>query len=212
MSTVLLQKLTTISRLVAVSSLALSAITMAPVYAQESSISLDLNDDAVRLSWQQFRPTRQLSYGASAFNHQDRGTVLTAGFHITGNAATKARPINAGLGGRIVYADAESIGNSTSPGLSIPSENGYALAVGGFFKGQIPNYDRIGFGGHVYFAPDVLAFGDMEEFVDLWLYGSYSVLRNGDVYIGGRSLKADYSGRGDYNFDTGLHAGFILKF
>ncbi len=227
MSIVFLNKLYTISRLAAVTAV-LGAAAATPVFAQDSSVSLDLNDDAVRLSWQQFRPERQFSFEASAFNHQDRGTIATVGFHITGNAATKARPISAGLGGRLVYADAERIAGTgviVDPALdplSVPgngiiatgisSQNGYALAVGGFFRGQIPNYDRIGFGGHLYFAPDVLAFGDMEEFSDLWLYGSYSVLRNGDLYIGARSLKADFKGRGDYNFDTGLHAGFTLKF
>ena len=210
-----LQNFATINCLVALCAQAAAVSVVAPVHAQNSSVSLDLNDDAVRLSWQQFRPARQLSYEASVLNHQDRGTVAAVGFHITGNAATKARPINAGLGGRIVYADAESIiigGSAGDPDLNIPGQTGYALAVGGFFKGQVPNYDRIGFGGHLYFAPDVLAFSDMKEFADLWLYGSYAVLRNGDIYVGARTLKADFDGRGDYNFDTGLHVGFSLKF
>ncbi len=200
MTTAFSTKFTAIRRLTAATLAGASLMAATSVFAQDSSISLDLNDDAVRLSWQQFRPERQFSYEASVLNHQDRGTVGAVGFHITGNAATKARPISAGLGGRLVYADTDA------------SSSGYALAVGGFFRGQIPNYDRIGYGGHVYFAPDVLAFSDMEEFADLWLYGSYSVLRNGDLYVGARSLKSDFKGRGDYNFDTGVHAGFTLKF
>ncbi|MFK8029950.1 MAG: YfaZ family outer membrane protein [Gammaproteobacteria bacterium] len=205
-----------------------------PVLAQNSSISLDLNDDAVRLSWNQIRPERQIGYGASAFNHQDRGNIFSGDFHITGNAATKARPINAGLGGRVVLARAEEGPELENPvivdpvpgstdfpstaelialgAIRRPSRNGYALAVGGFFDGKIPNYDRIGFGGHLYYSPEVLAFGEMEEFTDVWLYASYSVLRNGDVYLGARALKADFKDIGDYKFDTGVHVGFKLKF
>ncbi len=191
------------------------AFMVAPVKAQNASVSLDLNDDAVRITGQQIRPARQVSFGGSVFNHQDRGTVLTGDFHIIGNAATKARPITAGLGGRLVYTDVDEDFVPADPifiGGDVPKQKGYGLAVGGFFNGQIPNYDRFGYGGHLYFSPDVLAFGDLKEYADVWLYGSYSVLRNGDVYVGVRSLKADFKAIGDFNFDTGLHVGFTLKF
>ncbi len=131
MTTVFPNKFTAIRRLGAASLVGVCFALAVPAVAQDSSISLDLNDDAVRLSWQQFRPERQFSYEASILNHQDRGLVATGGFHITGNAATKARPISAGLGGRLVYADAED--------TTVSGPNGYALAVGGFFRGQIPN-------------------------------------------------------------------------
>ncbi|MEM7081956.1 MAG: YfaZ family outer membrane protein [Pseudomonadota bacterium] len=193
----------------------LSLVGSMAASAQTATLGLDINDDAVRLSWQQSPSTRQIAFGASAFNHQDRGTVITGDFHIIGNAATKARPVAAGLGGRVVYANTDLDNLPTIaivPPPSSPTEDGYALSIGGYFSGQLPNYDRIGYGGHLYFSPDVLAFGDLEEFADLWLYGSYSVLRNGDVYIGARTLKGDFKLRGDFNFDTGVHIGFRLKF
>ncbi len=194
-------------------------LMLVPVQAQNTSVSLDLNDDALRLTGHQIQPERQITYGGSIFNHQDRGLVVTGDFHITGNAATSARPITAGLGGRIVntsvdddFGEPDDILPMPPVSSLFPDQSGYALAIGGFFKGQVPNYDRIGFGGHLYFAPDVLAFGDMEEYTDLWLYGSYSVLRNGDVYVGVRSLKSDFNVIKDFSFDTGVHAGFTLKF
>lgn len=172
--------------------------------AHADSLSLDLNDDAARISWASLREPRNIRFDASLLHHQDRGNVVSGGFHITGNAATQSRPINAGLGGRLYWAGSDS---------SISGDrDGFALAVGGFFEAKVPNYDRLGFGGHVYFAPDVLAFGDMKQLSDISFFGSYSVLRQGDIYLGIRNVKADYSGLGDFTFDTGVHVGFTLNF
>jgi hypothetical protein len=40
----------------------------------------------------------------------------------------------------------------------------------------------------------------------------YSVLRDGDVYLGLRRIQAEYKGSGRFTFDSGLHAGFELRF
>ena len=75
-----------------------------------------------------------------------------------------------------------------------------------------PTYDRVGFGGHVYYAPDVLGFGDVDDLVDISARVTWSVLREGDVYLGVRNVKGDFGNRGEATLDTGLHIGFILNF
>lgn len=198
-----------------------SGVLSPVVLAQNDAVSLDLNADALRLSWAHINPERQFRTDGSWLHHQDHGNVASVGFHITGNAATAERPINAGLGGRVLWASTEQQ-NTVDPMVlmmpvaltiaPIPDEDGAGLAVGGFFDAKIPNYDRIGFGGHLYFAPDILTFGDLEQYTDLWLYGSYSVLRQGDIYLGVRNVKGDFKRANDFNFDTGVHVGFTLKF
>jgi len=205
----------------AIFSLLLTSVLAPPAHAQNDALSLDLNADAARLAWAHMIPERQIRIDASWLHHQDHGDVASVGFHITGNAATAERPINAGLGGKVLWAATEQQ-NIVPPMLimmpgaltiaPVPDEDGAGLAVGGFFDAKIPNYDRIGFGGHLYFAPDILAFGDLEQYTELWLYGSYSVLRQGDIYLGVRNVKGDFKRAGDFNFDTGVHVGFTLKF
>jgi hypothetical protein len=169
--------------------------------AQADRLDLDLNDDAARLTYVHPFEARRTQVEGSWLHHQDRGDVIAAGFQITGNAASQERPVNAGLGARLVYADADGVNAS-----------GSAVAVGGFFDAKIPQYDRFGIGGHLYFAPDVLAFGDATEFFDFSVHGSYSVLRQGDVYVGLRNVRADFDDNGSVTFDTGLHIGFRLSF
>lgn len=179
-----------------------------------STLGIDLNNDAARLSWSRTGAGENTRYGASVLHDTNRGTVVSGGFHITGNAATQQRPVNAGLGGKLYFASSSlpDVSDLLPADLQIADENGSGIGLGGFFESRIPNYDRLGFGGHLYYVPDVLAFGDLKQLTDIWLYGSYSVLRQGDVYLGWRNVKADYKGFGDFTFDTGVHLGFTLKF
>lgn len=163
--------------------------------------SLDINDDAARIFYAHPIGDRKIRLDGAWLHHQDRGDVLGVGFHVTGNAATASRPINAGLGVRAEFFSADK-----------SNADGQALAVGAFFDGKLPTYDRIGFGGYLYFAPDVLAFGDAEQFTAVSLYGSYSILRNAELYLGVRNVKADFEGFPDVTFDTGLHIGILLNF
>ena len=169
--------------------------------AHADSLSLDLNDDAARLTWRHPIESNKTQIDASILHHQNRGNVLAAGFHITGNAATRERPVNAGLGGRFYYTDADRA-----------NADGGALAVGGFVDAKLPSYNRVGFGGHIYYAPDVLGFGDVEEILDITVEANYSVLREGEVYLGWRNVGADFDDRGDVTFDTGFFVGFRLNF
>lgn len=181
---------------------ALGAMLVAAVSAHADRLDLDLNGDAARLTYAHPFEARKTSLDASLLHHQDRGDVLAVGFHITGNAATQERPVNAGLGGRLYYADADGLQDGS----------GGALAVGGFFDAKIPNYNRFGVGGHAYFAPDVLAFGDATQVIDISVHASYAVLRQGDVYVGVRNVNVDYDEAGSRTFDTGFHIGFRLNF
>ncbi len=181
-----------------------ATLAVAGMSASADTLDLDLNDDAARVTYAHSYEARKTRVDASWLHHQDRGDVLAVGFTIEGNAATQARPVNAGIGGRIMYADANGF-----------SASGSALAVGGFFDAKLPNYNRIGVAGHLYFAPDVLAFGDLDQILDVSIQATYAVLRQGDVYIGLRNVRADFKDgltQKSQSFDTGLHVGFRLNF
>jgi hypothetical protein len=177
------------------------ALLVVTAPARADSLSLDLNDDAARVTFERPFAASKTRIDGSWLHHQERGDALSLGLHITGNAASQARPVNAGLGGRVYYVNADRA-----------DVDGVVLAVGGFVDGKLPNYDRIGFGAHVYFAPDVLAFGDASQFTDLSVHASYSVLRQGEVYLGLRNVQGEFDNRGDVTIDTGLMLGFRLNF
>jgi hypothetical protein len=170
--------------------------------AFSSEVDVNLNSDAARVTIV-FPPIRdKLLLDASWLHHNDNGEVVSAGGHVSGFAAPGSDAVTVGLGARMHWVSRDKGRN----------EDGTALGLGGFLKYTLAAYDRISFGGHAYYAPGVVSFGDVEEFYDIDLWAGYSIIKDADVYLGWRSMKADFKGDGTVNMDTGLHAGFRVRF
>ena len=171
--------------------------------AHADSLELNLNNDAVRLTFSWDARDDKLTFDAGWLHHQDTGNVAHAGLHLVDFAASGPSAPEVGIGGRLFYIDAD-----TGPS----SAQGGALGLGGFFRYSFPQANRFGIRGHLYFAPDVVAFGDTERYMEAALGVSYNVLRDADVYIGYRYVKAEFSDTPDLTLDTGLHVGLRLSF
>jgi hypothetical protein len=175
----------------------------APAFAQTTGKALDvnLNSDAVRLgfSWRLGDPNYLAEIGW--LYSQDKGDVVSGSFHLVDSASGSGTALQAGLGVRLVHT-------RTDPSVV----NGTALALGGFARYTLPNADRYNIGGYGYYAPDITSFGDQTEYYELGVRVGYSVLRDGDVYLGLRRIQAEYKGAGRFTFDSGLHAGFEIRF
>ncbi len=169
--------------------------------AQADGLDLNLNDDAARLTYRRPLESRPVEIDGSWLHHQDNGDVASIGLHLSGNSGTAQNPVNAGIGGRLYFVDADRVG-----------ADGGALAVGGFVRWKLPQANRVGIGGHLYFAPDVIAFGDAEQYFEAAVYASYEILREAEVYVGLRNVKADFDDAPEVTFDTGLHLGLRLRF
>jgi hypothetical protein len=131
----------------------------------------------------------------------DEGDVVHAGLQVTGDAGTGNKSLTAGIGARLAYLDGDGSGRS-----------GYALGVGGSLRWVLPGYDRFAVSGEYFWAPDVLSGGDAEKYVDGTVRIGFSVTRQAEVYVGARYTGADYNNRPSILFDTGMHAGFNLRF
>ena len=131
----------------------------------------------------------------------DEGDVFHAGLQVTGDAGTGNHNLTAGIGARLAYLDGDGNGRS-----------GYALGLGGSVRWVIPRYDRFAVSGEYYWAPDILSGGDAKKYVDGTVRLGFSVTRQADVYVGARYTGADYNNRPSILFDTGMHAGFNLRF
>lgn len=175
----------------------------APAFAQTTGKALDvnLNNDAVRLGfgWRLGDPKYLAEFGW--LHNQDKGDVIHGSFHLVDAASGSGTALQAGLGVRLVHT-------RTDPSVF----DGTALAIGGFARYTPPAADRYNIGGYVYYAPDVTSFGDQEEYYEVGMRLGYSVLRDGDVYLGLRRIQARYDAPGKFAFDSGLHVGFELRF
>jgi hypothetical protein len=171
--------------------------------AQTTGKALDVNlsGDAVRLgfSWRLGNPNYLAELGW--LYNQDKGDVVHASFHLVDAASGSGTALQAGLGVRLVHTRTDP---STFDGTS--------LALGGFARYTLPNANRYNIGGYGYYAPDVSSFGDQTEFYEIGVRAGYSIVRDGDVYLGLRRIQAKYKGLGRFTLDSGLHIGFELRF
>jgi hypothetical protein len=176
-------------------------LACSPLAVAANGVDLNINNKAVRVTVD-FELTNNLLLDGNWYYHQDRGNIFGAGFHVTGAATGGPHPLYAGLGGRLFWIDSDVAAR----------DNGMALPLGGFVTYTLPDYDRFTLGGSLYYAPDVLSFGDVDSYREYNVWGAYSVLRQGQVYLGVRGIKAGFSGSPDVTFDTGLHFGLRLRF
>ena len=165
------------------------------------ALDVNLNNDAVRLgfSWRLGDPSYLAELGW--LYSQDKGDVIHGSFHLVDAASGSGTALQAGLGVRVVHT-------RTDPSVF----NGTSLALGGFARYTFPDANRYNIGGYGYYAPDVTSFGDQSEYYEVGVRVGYSIVRDGDVYLGGRRIQAKYKGSGRYTFDSGLHLGFELRF
>ena len=171
--------------------------------AQTTGKELDVNlsSDAVRaaFTWRLGDPNYLADLGW--LYNQDRGDVIHASFHLVDAASGTGTALQAGLGVRLVHTRTDP---STFSGTS--------LALGGFARYTLPNADRFNIGGFAYYAPDVSSFGDQREYYEIGVRAGYSVIRDGDVYLGVRRVEAEYKDIGGFKLDSGLHIGFEFRF
>lgn len=177
---------------------ALLYCTVATAVAHE--IDLSLNSDAVRVTYAN-EVGDGLRLEGGWLHDGDKGDVAHAGLLVTGAASPASQKLTAGVGVRLAYLDGEG-----------SQREGYALGVGGLVRWVIPRYDRFAVSGEGYWAPDVLSGGDATEYLDGTVRLGFSVTRQAEVYVGARYTRADYDNRPEVHFDTGLHAGFNLRF
>lgn len=171
--------------------------------AYADSLDLNLNNDAVRLTFSWDARDDKLTFDAGWLHNQDTGNVGHVGLHLVDFAASGPAAPEVGVGARLFYIDAD-----TGPS----SSQGGALGLGGFFRYSFPQANRFGIRGQLYFAPDVVAFGDTERYLEAGLGLSYNVLRDADAYIGVRYVKARFKGAPELTMDTGLIVGLRLSF
>ncbi len=176
------------------------SVLCAQVFADEADLSF--NSDALRVQYVHELQAKGLNMDAGWLHHTDNGEVLHVGLHLADLAASGRDKLEAGLGGRIVYTNGDR-----------SKQDGFGLPLGGFLRFTPQAINRLSIGGSLYYAPSILAIGDLDTYQEYSIRVSYNVLREADVYIGARYVKGEYDkGVPKSLFDTGMHIGLSLRF
>ena len=76
-----------------------------------------------------------------------------------------------------------------------------------------PEVPGLSFETDIHYAPEVLAFGDSDEFRRLRLQVNYRVIESADISLGYRYLNVgDEKTSGNYTFESGAFLGLKLTF
>lgn len=201
-------KFSPFARYVAVSML---AVVTGATYAGQS-VDINVNDDSARIRYARTAETVEraqvIGDGSLLYSKDDdtddRLFLAAGGLQVAGDVGARPHSLIAGVGGRLYWAHGESDGQE--------DVDGAALGLGGEARFSFHRLNRLVFAGHLYFAPDILSFADVDQLLDYALRVEYQILRPASIYLGYRQVKVKRDGGANATVDSGAHLGFKLDF
>lgn len=174
----------------------IAAIFSVPVLAD--SLDINLNNDTIQATYATSYRAAQLNMGLLS-NTDQNDWVASVGLLALGEKLSGDGRTEAGLGGKVYLAD-------------VSNKDVLALGLGGQFR-VFPNNGPIGFGGFLYYAPDIVTAMDGKKF---WEWGARVefevVKKTANVYLGYRKVRADLDNNAHVSVDSGVHLGVRISF
>lgn len=174
----------------------------ASVLAQGSGLDLSVSGDSVRAAYDTELTLSGLNFTLSGMHNTDYGNVFGIGLGLRANANPGRSPVTVWIGFKGLWLDPDYR----------RVDSGTALALGGSIKYVLPQFNRLSFGGRVFWAPSVVSFGNTDHYLGAAVRAGYRVLPNATVYVGYRRVAAAYEHTDELIMDEGLNVGFALRF
>lgn len=161
------------------------------------TVNFNLNNDAFYIGYDHLPVKSNASFSGSFLHHTDNGDLVSGGFHIEQSLYDVNTNFMAGIGAKAAYVDAEGL-------------DGGALALSGSLKYTPPKITKISISTTVHYAPEVVAFMDIEAFLDATLIINYQLIDHASAYIGARSIKFDVEPGKTTTFESGAFFGISI--
>jgi hypothetical protein len=162
------------------------------------SIDINLNDDSIQAIYASNWRTAEMNFGLLTNTDTD-DWAASLGLLALGQGQTGSNRTEGGLGGKLYLAD-------------VRNEDVLALGLGGEFR-VFPGNGPFGFGGYLYYAPNVVTAMDGERFWEAGARAEFEMVRNSaSLYVGYRKMRADLDSGHDVTVDSGFHAGVKITF
>ncbi|MDY6918967.1 MAG: YfaZ family outer membrane protein [Pseudomonadota bacterium] len=178
----------------------ISLLSLWVASAGAQTIDLNVNNDAVALDYTTRISQSELNLGAGLLHHQDHGDVYYGSLFVADNV-NKQTALLAGIGSRAYYLDGDE-----------SDQSGTAVSLGGFVNWEIPTVTNLSLRTDIYYAPDVLAFDEIEGYLDFSARIQYRIIEQAWVYLGYRNAEAQVEAPGKAKLDEGGHVGIMLWF
>ena len=170
-------------------------------WAGPQAIDFNVSPNAVAAGYSALLSPSGFGFDLYGLHHSRRGNVFAAGVALHANADPGGPPVRVSLGVRALDVDSFLVHHS---GGAV----GFRLGV----RYVVPQYNRIGFGGSVVYAPNVTSFDRLARFAAFEGYAGYYLLRHGLLYLAYRHVAAAYDTTPLVTIDSGFNVGFRISF
>lgn len=168
--------------------------------ASADNLDINLNDEAVRVIYGVDQGTWEAMFGVLYWEPDNGGSDILGhiGMNVLGGKSGKHH-IEGRLGGNIYFANTDTV-------------DIFALGLGGELN-FFPNSGAVGIGFKAYYAPEIIAGGDIDQFTELGVRLLFQLFDSGSVYVGYREIEARHeASQRDFTLEDGVHAGLTLRF
>lgn len=185
------------------------AISLSAISASALADSLDINLSNKVAQFQYIAPMGNVGQGKSEAHmgllYNNSNNVLGDVGLLVMNNGDSASAASFGVGVKVIAATVEK-------------NNTMALALGGQVRLTPVDDKKLGIVGHVYFAPDIVTFGDAERFVETGVRVEYEIMQQAAAYVGYRKTKFNVNilpspaPAVGVVLDEGVHVGVRISF
>ena len=169
-------------------------MALASQLSTANEISLAISDELVELRMES--NYEQDFFGRFAYMHADSNGVDSDQLSYTFGVEGKIDRTNVMLGLRPYWIDAEN-------------ETAYGLALG--LGGSTEIVSKLTVGAEIFYAPEILTGGDVDDSLDMEVRLSYQLIENGAIFGGYREIELD-ADVGDVDVYDSFFLGVALTF
>lgn len=178
--------------------LGLAVMTMAGMYGAPSlanDIELAISNDMIDL---RFRSEYEQDFsGTVALLHTDFENIETDQISYAFETRGQVENVIVKLGTRLFFIDAEG-----------QDAFGAALGVGG----EAYIVDKVSLSGHIYYSPEIITGGDLENTLDAEFRVNYQLIENGSLFLGYRKFEVDGENGGSADVYDDPYLGIKFTF
>ncbi len=138
--------------------------------------------------------------GGSLLHEEDTGQVASIDLMMRDDLRSGEHTFTAGVGGKIAMVMTDGKGN-----------DGGSLALGGFVKYKLPQFNALALRGEVFYGPSVTSNNDLESLLMYHASLEVEVIERAILHMGYRKIRVDFGGP-KFDMDEGLNVGFKLEF
>lgn len=165
-----------------------------------SSAGVSLTNETVKGDFNLSMGTFGVNAGITRDDDADSSTAYVG---VTVEDSDTSGPLQAGLGARVYAIDQDRTDDN---------DFSMALSLGGWYRYTLPQANRVSIYGSLYYAPEVLSFGDLDHMYTYEFRGEYMTMRNARVYVSYNKTITIYDDGSRSESDDGLAVGATVSF